>query len=85
MEPHTELGLWEYLEADPEKLLSSALTVACERMPLSTASSYPFKAELNKDPVKEGEVVLVDMSGGRGHALERVTQWFPGLKGRLVL
>lgn len=48
-------------------------------------SSYPFEAELNKEPVKEGEVVLVDVGGGRGHALERVKQRFPGLKGRLVL
>ena len=42
-------------------------------------SSFPFETELNSEPVKEGEVVLADVGGGRGHALERVKQRFPRL------
>lgn len=82
---HTELGLWEYLEADPEKLQAFNNGMRSQATVKAFDSSYPFEAELNKEPVKEGEVVLVDVGGGRGHALERIKQRFPGLKGRLVL
>lgn len=42
---------------------------------------YRFDKELNKDPVKEDEIVLVDMGGGRGHAFERIKERYLGLKG----
>lgn len=79
------MGLWEYLEADPEKLQTFNNGMRSQATVKVFNSSYPFEAELNKEPVKEGEVVLVDVGGGRGHALERIKQRFPGLKGRLVL
>ena len=82
---HTQLGLWEYLEADPEKLQAFNNGMRSMATVKEFDSSYPFDAELNKEAIKEGEVVLVDVGGGRGHALERVKQRFPGLKGRLVL
>ena len=82
---HTELGLWEYLEADPEKLQAFNNGMRSQATVKAFDSSYPFEAELNREAVKEGDIVLVDVGGGRGHALERVKQRFPGLKGRLVL
>lgn len=82
---NTNLGFWEYLEADPEKLQAFNNGMRSQATVKAFDSSYPFEAELNRAPVKEQEVVLVDVGGGRGHALERVKQRFPTLKGRLVL
>lgn len=82
---NTKLGLWEYLAADPEKHQAFNNGQRSQATVKTFDSSYPFEAELNEKPVEEGDVVLVDVGGGRGHALERVKQRFPGLKGRLVL
>lgn len=81
----TELGFWKYLKGVPEKLQAFNKGMRSQATVKAFDSSYPFEAELNAEPVKDGEVVLVDVGGGRGHALERVKQRFPGLKGRLVL
>lgn len=82
---HTKLGLWEYLEADPAKLQAFNNGMRSQATVKAFDSSYPFAAELNATPVRSGEVVLVDVGGGRGHALERIKQRFPALQGRLVL
>ena len=82
---HTDLGLWEYLEADPDRLQEFNDGMRSQATVKEFDSSYPFESELNMEPVEEAETVLVDVGGGRGHALERIKQRFPGLKGRLVL
>lgn len=82
---HTDLGFWEYLNADPEKLQAFNNGMRSQATVKEFDSSYPFEAQLNKEPVQQEDVVLVDVGGGRGHALERIKQRFPGLKGRLVL
>ncbi|KAB8068436.1 O-methyltransferase-domain-containing protein [Aspergillus leporis] len=82
---HTELGFWEYLEADPEKLQVFNNGMRSQATVKAFDSSYPFEAELNATLVDGEEVVLVDVGGGRGHALERIKQRFPGLRGRFVL
>lgn len=82
---HTSLGFWEYLEADPEKLQAFNNGMRSQATVKAFDSSYPFQEELNAKPVQDGEAVLVDVGGGRGHALERIKHRFPTLKGRLVL
>ncbi|KAF2844841.1 S-adenosyl-L-methionine-dependent methyltransferase [Plenodomus tracheiphilus IPT5] len=82
---HTDLGFWEYLEADEKKLQAFNNGMRSQATVKDFDSSYPFEAELNADPVGQDEVVLVDVGGGRGHALERIKKRFPDLKGKLVL
>lgn len=82
---HTELGFWEYLEADEKKLQAFNNGMRSQATIKDFDSSYPFEGELNAAPIIQGEVALVDVGGGRGHALERIKQRFPGLKGKLVL
>lgn len=82
---HTELGFWEYLEADEEKLQAFNNGMRSQATVKDFDSSYPFEAELNDSPLGPEDVVLVDVGGGRGHALERIKQRFPNLKGKLVL
>ncbi|KAK4141039.1 S-adenosyl-L-methionine-dependent methyltransferase [Dichotomopilus funicola] len=83
---HTNLGFWEYLEADPAKLQAFNAGQRSQATVKDFDSSYPYDTELNGKPVTGAEeVVLVDVGGGRGHALERIRRRFPGLQGRLVL
>lgn len=82
---HTHLGFWEFLEADQERMQAFNSGMRSQATVRELDNPYPFEAELNKDPPKGGEVVLVDVGGGRGHTLERIKERFPGLKGRLVL
>ena len=82
---HTHLGFWEFLESDQERMKAFNSGMRSQATVREFESPYPFDTELNKDPLKEGEIVLVDVGGGRGHALERIKERFPRLKGRLVL
>jgi hypothetical protein len=82
---HTELGFWEYLEADEKKLQVFNNGMRSQATVKDFDSSYPFESELNSSPVGQDEAVLVDVGGGRGHALERIKERFPNLKGKLVL
>ena len=50
-----------------------------------SAGPYPFDKELEIEDVKETDVVIVDVGGGRGQALEAIKAAFPKLKGRMVL
>ncbi|KAF2133644.1 S-adenosyl-L-methionine-dependent methyltransferase, partial [Dothidotthia symphoricarpi CBS 119687] len=82
---HTELGFWEYLEADDAKLQAFNNGMRSQATVKDFDSSYPFEAELNRSKLAEGDVVLVDVGGGRGHALERIKQRFPEMQGQFVL
>lgn len=82
---HTELGFWEYLEADEKKLQAFNNGMRSQATVKDFDSSYPFESELNASPMEQEKVVLVDVGGGRGHALERIKERFPNLKGKLVL
>lgn len=83
---HTELGIWEFLNADPQRMkvfnngMRSLATVAN-----SDVGPYPFVKELNAEPMAADEIVLVDVGGGHGQALERIKKDFPNLQGRLCL
>jgi hypothetical protein len=82
---HTDLGFWEYLEADEKKLQAFNNGMRSQATVKDFDSSYPFEAELNASPLGKEDVVLVDVGGGRGHALARIKQRLPDLKGKLVL
>lgn len=51
----------------------------------SGVGPYPFPQELNAEPLATDEIVLVDVGGGHGQALERIMKDFPTLQGRLCL
>ena len=82
----TDLGIWEFLEADPQRMrvfnsgMRSIATVSH-----SDVGPYPFAQELNAEPLTADEIVLVDVGGGHGQALERIKKDFPTLQGRLCL
>ncbi|MCJ1251523.1 hypothetical protein MMC30_008758 [Trapelia coarctata] len=82
---HTDLGFWEFLESNEEHMKNFNVGMRSQATVQEFENPYPFDKELNKGPVGEDEVVLVDVGGGRGHALERIKERYPGLKGRLIL
>ena len=49
------------------------------------ASVFPFGDVLERDPVEEKGVAIVDVGGGRGQALETVREEWPSIKGRMIL
>ncbi len=85
---HTDLGLWEYLKQDPERTkvfnsgMRSLTTIGGSS---KSAGAYPFAEELAKELVTDTDVLIVDVGGGRGQALESIKASFPQLKGRMIL
>ncbi len=85
---HTSLGFWEYLKEDPEraKIFNSGMqSLATVGDVTRSAWPYPFDEELGKEDIRESDVAIVDVGGGRGQALEAIKAAFPGLMGRMVL
>lgn len=84
----TRLGFWEYLKEDPErmKLFSSGMqSLATVGSGMRSSGAYPFEEELGREEVKETDVLVVDVGGGRGQALEAIKASWPASKGRMVL
>ena len=84
----TSLGFWEYLKEDPRraKLFNSGMkSLATVGEAAQSAGPFPFDKELEVEEIKETEVAVVDIGGGRGQALEAIKTVFPSLKGRMVL
>ena len=83
----TSLGIWEFLKEDPERLkvfnsgMQSLATIGNNK----SAGSYPFDRQLGETPCSPEEVLIVDIGGGRGQALEAIKENFPELKGRMIL
>ena len=84
---HTELGFWEYLKQDPErlKIFNSGMQSLATVGAASSAGPYPFDEELRNEQVGEKDVLVVDVGGGRGQALEVIKASCPVLRGRMVL
>jgi hypothetical protein len=79
----TQSTLWEYLKENPAKskifndsMRSSAIVGA------SGVPPFPFLTELTCDP---DEVLIVDIGGGKGQALQAIHDTFPDLRGRMIL
>lgn len=84
----TNLGFWEYLKEDPErsKVFNSGMqSLATIGGAARSGGPYPFDKELENEEVSETDVVIVDVGGGRGQALEAIKVAFPELRGRMVL
>ena len=87
---NTNLKFFEWLKDDPglrmhfEKVMDNLNAFYRLGEPMGLAGMYPFEHELGCDTV-DGEVVLVDVGGGRGQILVDVHKHLPNLKGRLVL
>jgi O-methyltransferase domain len=84
----TDLGLWEYLKQEPErtKVFNSGMrSIATIGGSSKGAGAYPLADVLSKEPVKDTDVVIVDVGGGRGQALEAIKSSYPDLGGRMVL
>lgn len=84
----TKLGIWEYLQEDPARMAvfnSGMRSLATIGTGKKNHGPYPFGMELGGAEYKDGEVLLVDVGGGRGQALEAIKSNFPALKGRMIL
>lgn len=84
----TDLGLWEHLKEDPRRLklfnsgMQSLATIGSNR----NSNLYPFDKQLGgEEPCGQNEVLLVDIGGGRGQALQAIKVKFPELKGKMIL
>lgn len=81
---HTDLGYMEYLQANPQRIKSWNTGMRAGKIGHKT-SAFPFDQVLEKNPVGENGIAVVDVGGGRGQALEGIKQDYPDIKGRLVL
>ena len=84
----TGLGFWEYLKEDPKrmKLFNSGMrSLATIGGAAKSAGPYPFEKEFGREEIKDTDVAIVDVGGGRGQALEAIKTAFPGMKGRMLL
>ena len=88
---NTPLSFYQAMAADPavrsgfDSQMKSH--VALERMKYRTgfASIFDFEGVVAPLIKSADDVALVDVGGSRGHVLEDVMKYMPGLKGRLVL
>ena len=80
----TTLGLWEYLRESPErtKVFNSGMqSLARIGSAAGSAGPYPFDEEPENEQLGNTDVLIVDVGGGRGQALEAIKE----LRGRTVL
>jgi O-methyltransferase domain len=80
----TTLDLWAYLQEKParskifnEHMRSSAIVGS------SALPPFPFSTELKCD--SDEEVLLVDIGGGKGQALQSILNAYPNMKGRMIV
>jgi hypothetical protein len=80
----THHDFWGYLKEDParsklfnDSMRSSAIVGAAAVPP------FPFETGLKCD--SEDKVLIVDIGGGKGQALESIREAFPELKGRMIV
>ena len=81
----TKLGLWEFIKGQPQRL--NAFNTFMEGQRLGRPQwfdFYPVEETLLPD-LKQDDVLLVDVGGGRGHDLIAFHNKYPHHKGRLIL
>lgn len=85
----TNLGMWEYLKEDHERRkvfdMGMRSKIVGELSTGKLSGPFPFGDELSKEPLKKGQVMIVDIGGGGGQALEAIKADHPELGGRFVL
>jgi hypothetical protein len=74
-----ELTVWDHVNKDPKKkeAMMTAMMAMAKRMPM--AGSYDYSWVLDKAKETPERVLIVDVGGGRGHALEAIAEVTPGL------
>lgn len=76
---HEDLSIWEALNQNPEMLANSMAAMTAMATKTPTTGTYDFSwivAKANSDP---GRVLVVDVGGGKGHALQAICEATPGL------
>lgn len=84
----TNLGFWEYLKEDSERIKvfnSGMQSLATIGGVASSVGSYPFDKELMNEEIGETDVLIVDVGGGRGQVLEAMKVAYSQLRGRMIL
>ena len=86
----TNLNMYDWLQTQPDQLATfsaymAAATQIQEGSLLRTITSLlpATKADYSHDQINR--IVLVDVGGGRGQALNKLCQQRPGLKGRVIV
>ncbi|TGJ85739.1 hypothetical protein E0Z10_g3034 [Xylaria hypoxylon] len=80
----TRAGFWEWLSADPARQTLFNSGMQSRPNAIHVANLYNFEEQLSPG-LGNDDVTLVDIGGGRGHALMEIKEAFPKLGGRLVL
>lgn len=84
---NTDLGFWEYLQEEPErmKLFNSGMRSQTTIGSGKRSGIFPFDEILTANPCTPDEIAVVDVGGGRGQFIEAVKHDYPNIQGRLVL
>ncbi|RWA09486.1 hypothetical protein EKO27_g5607 [Xylaria grammica] len=80
----TQAGFWEWLSADSARQTLFNSGMQSRPNAIHVANLYNFEDQLNPS-LENDDVAVVDIGGGRGHALIEIREAFPNLRGRLVL
>lgn len=83
----TELGFWEYLQADPERmqLFNAGMRAGTTIGSGKRSGVFPFGEILSQYPCDDGDIAVVDVGGGRGQSLDAIREDYPDIRGRLIL
>ncbi|KAI0873110.1 S-adenosyl-L-methionine-dependent methyltransferase [Hypoxylon argillaceum] len=80
----TQAGFWEWLSADPSSQAIFNSGMQSRPSAINVSVLYNFEEQLSPS-LGHDDVAIVDIGGGRGHALVEIKKAFPNLRGRLVL
>jgi hypothetical protein len=74
-----KLTVWEHTNKNPEQkaIFMTAMLAMASRMPMT--GSYDYSWVLEKFEESPSRVLIVDVGGGKGHALEAIHKVTPGL------
>ncbi|POS79990.1 O-methyltransferase [Diaporthe helianthi] len=82
----TPQNRWIRLTQDPARaadMVKGMKSLSCGGL---APTAYPFGAELEKlGLIREDDIAIVDVAGGRGHIMEGIRKQNPGLKGRIIV
>lgn len=76
--------VWEILAFDPNLLAKFGTVLAMANVFHPVLGVYPYDEELTTGN-RADHPLLVDIGGGRGHAMLEIKKAYPGLAGRLIL
>ncbi|KAF7556981.1 hypothetical protein G7Z17_g1040 [Cylindrodendrum hubeiense] len=74
-----DLTVWEHMHRDQSRMASFMTSMVAMAKNLPVVGSYDFSWLLAKAKESDDRVLVVDVGGGQGHALEAIFQATPGL------